>query len=484
MSGVCRLYMRRYVVFLMLLVVALGFGFNQPSQARAKSAVVKRSSHAPSASKSSASRSSSSSSRSASSRGKKSSGKRGRHEEVAHGKHGKHGKHHDKHHKVHHHHHHVVHKPRYAYPIEMFMMKAPEFDASPLDEDQAYDVKSAFARGMADKYPARTLVRAGVVKHHPLRGGIYWRREPIKYIIMHSTETGVPVSAVRVIESWSSMGRRHPGAQYVVERDGTIYQAVDPDLATVHINILKTLPGINNDNSIGIEMNHTGSQDYPDAQLQSVIRLVTYLQDRYQIQSENIITHRYAQQGDHTDPVRFEWKGFLASKDRHRNEAIAYKMKNMEKDAGTWGDYAQPPAVVEGQPQTILQPHTTVLPQLPDQKKNAPSAPPSKQTVIQGVPFTPPPGQPKGETTGGTPASPAPTTIVVPADGGLPVKQPGERMIETKPVENQPPAIVPPSPSTPSARPSTTSPAAPHLPPLRGPIEVGPEHADELSAPR
>jgi hypothetical protein len=112
----------------------------------------------------------------------------------------------------------------------------------PLPEDSAREVVSAFNRGTADSYPARTLVRAGIAKYHPLHGGIYWRREPIKYIVMHSTETGIPISATHVIEGWSSMGMRHPGAQYVVDRDGTIYQAVDPDLATVHVNIFKTLP--------------------------------------------------------------------------------------------------------------------------------------------------------------------------------------------------------------------------------------------------
>jgi hypothetical protein len=143
---------------------------------------------------------------------------------------------------------------RYAYPMGFFMLNSPDFDRSPLGRDKADKIASSFNRGFADEYAARSLVRAGIVTYHPLHGGIFWRREPIKYIIIHSTETGIPVSAMNVINGWNSAGRRHPGAQYVVDRDGTIYQAVDPDLGTVHINIFKTLPGINNDNSIGIEM--------------------------------------------------------------------------------------------------------------------------------------------------------------------------------------------------------------------------------------
>lgn len=228
-------------------------------------------------------------------------------------------------------------------------MHAPSFDKSPLDQHTSEKISRAWDRGIADSYPARTLVRAGVVSYHPLRGGIYYRREPVKYIILHSTETGVPVSAVNVIEGWSSMGRRHPGAQYVVERNGTIYQAVDPDLATVHVNIFKTLPGINNDNSIGIEMNHTGRQNYPAAQREAVCKLLAYLQQRYQVDHANVITHRYAQQGDHTDPVNFDLEGFLAYKNNFQKQAIAYKVKGLEKEVKTWNE----PSAAS----TILQPH-------------------------------------------------------------------------------------------------------------------------------
>lgn len=243
-------------------------------------------------------------------------------------------------------------KPKYAYPLSLFLMHAPSFDKSPLDQQTSEKIARAFDRGVADSYPARTLVRAGVVAYHPLRGGIYYRREPVKYIILHSTETGPPVRAINVIEGWSSMGRRHPGAQYVVERDGTIYQCVDPDLATVHVNIFKTLPGINNDNSIGIEMNHTGRQDYPQAQREAVSKLLAYLQQRYQVDNADVITHRYAQQGDHTDPVHFDLDAFLAYKNNFQRRAIAYKTKGLEHEVKTWT--SPEPAAAS----TILQPHS------------------------------------------------------------------------------------------------------------------------------
>jgi hypothetical protein len=237
------------------------------------------------------------------------------------------------------------------------MTKAPDFDRSPLKPDQARAVANAFKSGAADHIPARALVRAGVARYYAMRGGIFWRREPVSYLVVHSTETGIPLDAKRVIDSWSSMGRRHPGAQYVVDRDGTIYQAVDPDLGTVHLNIFKTLPGINNDNSIGIEMVHTGRQPYTAEQRTAVICLVHYLQDRYKVSDDSVITHRFAQQGDHTDPVAFNWDNFLKDKQRFRTMAIAGRMSRMVDEAETAWQQEIPSATT-----TYLQIHTTLPP--------------------------------------------------------------------------------------------------------------------------
>ena len=312
---------------------------------------------------------------------------------------------------AHHGRHHVVAhqapKTRYAYPLGLFMKSPPPFDTSPLSADNAAAVARAFERGTADSYPARILVRAGIVHYHPLHGGIFWRREPVKYIVMHSTETGNPISAVRVIESWTSMGMRHPGAQYVVERDGTIYQAVDPDLATVHVNIFKTLPGINNDNSIGIEMNHTGSQDYPPVMREAVIKLVGYLKHRYNIDEGNIITHRYAQQGDHTDPVHFDWDGFLAEVNSFHNQAIAYRSTRLNGDSQRWQHEPEPKI------NTYLKPHKELG------KNSRPDiTAPGAQPPITGVEDTTDIKAPAGESTISPAPSLTPSLTPAPVPGG------------------------------------------------------------------
>ena len=146
----------------------------------------------------------------------------------------------------------------------------------------------------------------------------------MKYIILHSTETGHPADAQRVVTSWNRKGLRHPGAQFVVDRDGTIYNTVDPTYATVHVNQYKTLSGVNNDNSIGIEIVHTGNQAYTDSQVKSVACLVHYLQDRFMVSDNHIYTHHQVQPSDRSDPVNFDWDKYTADRLTLVNSRTAY----------------------------------------------------------------------------------------------------------------------------------------------------------------
>jgi hypothetical protein len=337
-------------------------------------------------------------------------------------------------------------------------MHPPDFERTPLPSDVSNKISRSFHQGYADSYTARSLVRAGIVSYHPLRGGIFWRREPVKYIIMHSTETGIPISAQRVIESWSSSGLRHAGAQYVVERDGTIFQAVDPDLGTVHINIFKTLPGINNDNSIGIEMCHTGHQDYPAAQQESVVKLVSYLQERYKVSDANVITHRYAQQGDHTDPVNFDWDGFIASKNSFRNRAIAYKVRKIKDDVRDWSTTAASTDTIPDVPgstsvpivptgPTVREYNYSTRPAIPPSTEASTYLQPHKTIKEQVVPTIPP-----------VVPVPEQTMILVPPRGESP----------------EPTIVAPVAPVAPMVLPK-------NMPSLRGPIEMAPQAAPGLN---
>jgi hypothetical protein len=202
------------------------------------------------------------------------------------------------------------------------MWSAPEEFQKPLPEDEAKTAKENFRDGEAGKYSPAQLMQAGAFIDDPLQGGIFNRREGVKNIILHSTETGRPADAQRVIKSWNR-GLRHPGAQYIVDRDGTIYQTVDPQFGTVHVDIFRTTCGINNDNSIGIEMVRSGSQQYTRPQLDSVTALVVYLQKRFNVANDHIFGHGQIQPSDRQDPVDFDWTAFQAAKSSLQSQQIA-----------------------------------------------------------------------------------------------------------------------------------------------------------------
>lgn len=382
---------------------------------------------------------------------------------------------------------HAAPKPRYAYPLGIFMMHAPTFEVTPFAEDVSSSISRAFEQGRADDVPARSLARAGVVNVHHLRGGIFWRREPVKFIIVHSTETGNPnMGAVRVIESWNSSGRRHPGAQYVVDRDGTIYQAVDPDLATVHVNIFKTLPGINNDNSVGIEMCHTGHQNYPSEQVQSVIRLVSYLQDRYKVQDDNVITHRYAQQGDHTDPVNFDWNQFLLDKDHFRSKAIAMKVNKIRDDSRSWAsvDTPQNPSAT-----TILQVHQPMQSQAssnkPVETRLAPAVHTAPRLELRG-PIELDPASIEQLNPPVPPKQAIPPAVVQPAATLHPVS-PAPTLYPATQLDGARTATPPASPSTvsPPPAPAQAPPLAPtSVAPVPQSVKTPPTGINDLTAPK
>jgi hypothetical protein len=178
---------------------------------------------------------------------------------------------------------------------------------TPLNPALSARMNANFQRGLAGRYSPQDLVRASVFTYSPLRGGIRPRSEVVSNLIIHSTETARPADAVTVVKSWNH-GLKHPGTQYIVDRDGTIHQTVDPRYATVHVNEKRTLGGVTNDNSIGIEIVRSGKQKYTATQLASVVRLVDYIKDRYPIR--HVWGHGQIQPSTRTDPVAFNWTLF------------------------------------------------------------------------------------------------------------------------------------------------------------------------------
>lgn len=182
-------------------------------------------------------------------------------------------------------------------------------------------MKQRFINGQAGLYSPTDLISAGVFSYYPIVGGTFRRTSEMKNIVVHSTETGSVADAKMVIRSWNNSGRNHAGAQFIVDRDGTIYETVDPSYGTFHVNSYKTLHDVKNDNSIGIEIVRTGSQQYTPVQFKSVVCLVAYLKNHFQI--NQVWGHGQVQPSDRTDPCNFNWTAFHKGVDSIDTSQIA-----------------------------------------------------------------------------------------------------------------------------------------------------------------
>lgn len=194
----------------------------------------------------------------------------------------------------------------------------------------AQKAHKSFDNGTAGAISPAQLVAAKVFTDYPLIGGTYARKEPINYIVLHSTETATKADGKRVIRSWNNRGKNHPGAQYVVDRDGTIYQTVSPEIVTMHVNAFKTRYGVGNKNSIGIEIVRCGNQKYTPIQLKKLTSLCLYLQQRFEIPNDNVLAHSFVQPDDRRDPVDFDWKAFNMSK-----TALAMNAQEQNRSSST-----------------------------------------------------------------------------------------------------------------------------------------------------
>ena len=56
----------------------------------------------------------------------------------------------------------------------------------------------------------------------------------------------------------------------------------------------------------------------------------------------NIVTHRYAQQGDHTDPVNFGWSDFIADKTSLQTQSLNCRLADLKTEALAWQPIQDP----------------------------------------------------------------------------------------------------------------------------------------------
>jgi hypothetical protein len=141
--------------------------------------------------------------------------------------------------------------------------------------------------------------RPKITRLHVFPSGNYrFRRRPVRFIVIHHSATRSAEDTRRVLL------RRGLSTHYEVERDGTIYEYLDPEKYVAYH------AGAANDQSIGIDMTHMPGEPWPRAQLEAAGKLINYLQRRFGIADTVAPDHRMT-----VDEVLARGYGLI----RHRN---------------------------------------------------------------------------------------------------------------------------------------------------------------------
>lgn len=122
------------------------------------------------------------------------------------------------------------------------------------------------------------------------------------FVILHHTTSGNAMHALKTLTDPA----REVSSHYLIGRDGTLYQLVDEERRAWHAG--QSYWGGNTDlnsASIGIELDNTGTEPYPDAQIVALLDLLKGLTERYGIPTNNFLAHGDVAPGRKVDPSTF-----------------------------------------------------------------------------------------------------------------------------------------------------------------------------------
>lgn len=125
-------------------------------------------------------------------------------------------------------------------------------------------------------------------------------------VVLHHTTNPTAEKALRTLRDKA----REVSAHYLVGRDGRLYQLVDERHRAWHAGI-SSWGSISDINalSIGIELDNTGEEPFPDAQIDRLIKLLAELKARWNIPRANFLGHADVAPGRKVDPSRhFPWR--------------------------------------------------------------------------------------------------------------------------------------------------------------------------------
>ncbi len=130
-------------------------------------------------------------------------------------------------------------------------------------------------------------------------------RKP-NYVIIHHTAQNSTVQTLKTF----TLPRTQVSAHYVIGKDGKVYHMLNDYLRAWQAGNAKWGGNTDiNSNSIGIELDNTGFVPFPEAQISSLLALLTTLKKTYNIPTANFIGHADIAPSRKNDPNKyFPWK--------------------------------------------------------------------------------------------------------------------------------------------------------------------------------
>jgi N-acetylmuramoyl-L-alanine amidase len=130
-------------------------------------------------------------------------------------------------------------------------------------------------------------------------------RKP-NFVVIHHTAQDSLAQTVKTFFSTKAGTSAH----YVISRDGKVVHMVNDYLRANHAGVSKWGKDTDlNSSSIGIELDNNGLTDpWPDAQINSLLKLLATLKKTYGIPTANFIGHADIAPKRKNDPKNFPWK--------------------------------------------------------------------------------------------------------------------------------------------------------------------------------
>jgi N-acetylmuramoyl-L-alanine amidase len=126
------------------------------------------------------------------------------------------------------------------------------------------------------------------------------------FVIIHHTAQN---SCAETIHTFTTP-RTQVSAHYVICKDGTVYHMLNDLLRAHHAGVSKWGNTTDlNSVSIGIELDNNGFESFPDAQIGSLLLLLSRLKNTFRIPASNFIGHADVAPGRKVDPnSNFPWE--------------------------------------------------------------------------------------------------------------------------------------------------------------------------------